>query len=212
MIVIEPVGVQVPLQERPRYPGKIILPVLIPPSPEGSEIPLPERKSSLWFWALAAGIVGLVYSAQESPGSKLGALPRKQRGNRLYYMYVPPGKWFEDAISIPKKKLKEYRQRANTTPGALYYIWAESANTARYLLRTDKAIRDDSSYQAILDIPDPPKKIEPRSQILPPPDQLTLFSGRIANETHPGLPELPEFWFWKAWGRNKIDYVPDERD
>ena len=144
MIVIEPV-----LPERARYPGKIDLPVVIPRSPESDLAPIttPERRGSAIPFFIAVAAAALIAGLSERPprakkrkkrvqepvgwtGSGLGReregyiASKKYPGNRLYYMWVPPGKWFEDAISIPKKKLKDYQHRANITPGALHYIWA----------------------------------------------------------------------------------------
>lgn len=75
MIVIEPVGT---LPEGSRQPGKIQLPVLIPPSPEGSDRQIPERKKSFWFFALIGGIFAAVaLSGSESTnGQKTGKASR----------------------------------------------------------------------------------------------------------------------------------------
>ena len=199
MMVIEPVGVQ----QRPRYPGQIILPILIPPSPEGADRPLPERKSSLWFWALAVGIVGLVYSAEKSPSSMGSApLPKKAPTDRLYWMWVAPGKWYQDAKSIPKTKLLDYKQRAITTSGSLYALYAESADAARHKLRVDppsrhsytravaegeraitrKLAKAEERRQAEKKARGPRLPLRKSRKIVPEEGaQLTLFSGRIAN-------------------------------
>lgn len=179
MIVIEAVGVQVPLQERPRYPGKIMLPILVPPSPEASErAPPPEKKSSLWLFALIGGVVGLIGSSgAKTPhlgeAKRQSPYPKERPTNRLYYMWRPPGKWYQDAVSIPKSKLRQYQEKAMTTPGSLYYIWAESADRARYSLRTDPATRHTIGKGARYY----PEERKPTAK-QEPAEQLTLFSGR----------------------------------
>lgn len=149
MIVIEPVG----LPERSRYPGGYLLrPGLVPPSPElERQLPSLERKSSLWFFLLLGGAVAAIGSSgSKSPGlgeaRRSSAHPKKQPGKRLYYMWLPPGKWFEEAVSIRKSKLAEYQRRVIATqrdrrPGRLFYIWSESAGRARYDLRIDPTER-----------------------------------------------------------------------
>ena len=117
-------------------------------------------------------------SLPEAKEAALGeSLPRKRRGRRLYYMWVAPGKSWEEGKTIPKKSLPVYRARVDKGIGKLYFIWAESADRARYILRTDPKARKATiwshSYSRAA--------AEVRKPAYPQPEQMTLFSGMAAN-------------------------------
>lgn len=205
MIVIEPVGVQSPLfqtlpfqsfqrealsaeelPQRDRYPKGFQMPILIPKSIIPDFRMPPEHRSAWWALGLLAGLVALT---KEAPAPGLGYIPKRETGarskspNKLLWMWVPPGKFFEDAVAIPRSKVREYQAKAVKSRGRLYYIFAESANRARYLLR-----QDPTSYER-WKTPAEIRQVERSAGAsLPTAEaaQLQLFgqaplSGRIAN-------------------------------
>lgn len=125
----------------------------VPPLPEAQEAGIPP-----WLWLLLA-FGAVLYLTVEPPKKRKKTkratpLPsheylaldglRKSRGNRLYYMYLEPGKAWDEAISVSRK-----RARA-VSPTNLYYIWARSADEARRMLRTDPSAR---ARRYVLDMP-----------------------------------------------------------
>jgi len=169
MIFVEPVGTVEPLSER-REPPQYQLPVVVPPLPAIPHyITQPEKQNSpFWYLVAMGGIIAAVGSTG-SPGN-LGAArlkqqkgerttsasiyPGKRPGNKLLYMWLPPGEGFDKAISVPKSKLTAYKKKAiqertrapqgtsgKKSAGRLYYIWTESAGMARMLLTKDPTTR-----------------------------------------------------------------------
>ncbi len=174
MIVIEPVN----LPQRVRFPHKIDLPVVVPRPRDVPALVAPERKSALWgFGLLTALVAGVLWPGSGSPGKLGGAAParKKSPGNKLLYMWVPPGKWFDEAVSIPKSQLSKYHQIAIATksdrkPGRLFYIWSESAGYARWQLTQDATTRHKWT---------PTWEQTKRPPAGKPKDQLTLFGSEL---------------------------------
>lgn len=134
MIVIEPYD---PLPERPRYPGQYQLPVLVPPSPEGTyRPPPPERKRSFWFFALIGGIFAAVaLSGSESAGG-LGQFfvtpQQRKRGTKLIYLWKYFGR--SGNPTIVRKKQQAYFKKRSGVEGELYPVFAYSADHARNMV------------------------------------------------------------------------------
>lgn len=183
MIVIEPVGIQ----ERPRYPGGVQLPVIIPPSPEGSAIPLPpERRSSFWSFGLLAALVAAIAYGSESPVARLGysVTPReRKRGQKLLYLwkYYRPR---EKPTTVSSGNVDYFKERSGKE-GDLYPVFAYTADHAREMISQGK-VKPYRPEEEPAPAKPAPKRPRERPTEEPADSQLTLFgnrllSGRIAN-------------------------------